>query len=212
MNKLYLSFPKMYQKLYVFLREKILLYKEVERYVPRKGIIYDLGAGYGILSYYIAQKSSERSVIGFDLNKKRVQVANEVFKDQLNVSFSTKDLRNYPDIKKCECIILYDFLHHIPYESQKKIICACTDYLKKDGILIIKEIDSSIRLKLFYTWILDKIVTKGDPLFFSAEKDLNSYIKSLNFKIEKIRIDKGKPYPHYLLVCKKNQKKTNNNI
>jgi uncharacterized protein len=207
MRFIYRRFYSPLSRLYVLIRERILLYKEIEFHTPKEGLIYDLGCGYGLLSYYLGITSEKRKIIGFDFNKTRVNAAKEAFDDMSNITFSTEDLSKSNKLKRCSCIILYDILHHISYNNQKRLLETCKRFLQEEGILIIKEIDNKKKFKLFYTWLLDKIVTKGDKLYFSGKKELVLGLKGMGFSVSSYDIDKYCPYPHYIIVARKDETK-----
>src|SRR5260221_7765305 len=50
---------------------------ELNRLVPRKGVILDLGSGEGILANFLAVNSVKRKMIGIEINKSRVKEANK---------------------------------------------------------------------------------------------------------------------------------------
>ena len=50
-------------------------FEQVEKLVPKKGLVLDLGCGDGFLANYLAISGPERKVIGVDLNKDRIKHA-----------------------------------------------------------------------------------------------------------------------------------------
>src|SRR5438552_3620639 len=63
-------------------------YVEVEKLIPKKGKIVDLGCGEGIFTNFLALSSSKRNIIGIELDKKRIEEANRGLK---NASFKFGD-------------------------------------------------------------------------------------------------------------------------
>lgn len=196
-------YPGLTTKLFVFLRTIILLAEEIEKYIPKKGLVYDIGCGYGLTSLYLALRSRERKIVGIDIDKERINIANNNI-SRPNLSFEIKDLRKSTDIELCDCILMYDLLHHIPYDSQYELLLACKEKLKKNGILLIKEIDNAHKIKLFITYILDKIVTKNAKLYYTSSKKMIDLLKRIGFRVQYKRIVNIYPYPHYLLICRLN--------
>lgn len=159
-NDIVKRYSGFFTKLYVYLRSSILLFENVEKHVPKKGLIYDIGCGYGLISLSLALSSENRKVIGLDLDKGRIDKANASI-SLSNLSFRNKDITKDIDLASCDCILMYDLLHHIPYDAQKKLLSACKSKLNNGGVLVVKDIDIKPRYKLFFTYILDKIMTRS---------------------------------------------------
>src|SRR3989344_4651953 len=101
------------QKLYVKLRWRLCPFEEVEKYVPQKGKILDLGCGYGILANFLILKSKEREVLGIDGSAERIAVANLSIGDRKNIRFFSQDIKDVAP-GSCRGVAMTDFLHHIP--------------------------------------------------------------------------------------------------
>ena len=194
-------YPSLRTKLYVFLRSVVLLVEEVEKYIPREGLIYDIGCGYGLTSLYFALSSAKRKIRGIDIDEKRIDVANDSI-SRHNLCFEVKNLITNRSINPCDCILMYDLLHHIPSDSQYKLLLACKEKLKQKGILLIKEIDNTHKIKLFITYILDMIVTKNPKFYYNSAKEMIHLLKSIGFDVRYKRLYSIWPYPHYLLICR----------
>lgn len=203
-NDIYKIYPTLSSKFYVFIRSRILHFKDIKKELPEYGKIYDIGCGYGILSHFIASISENLKVIGIDLDKKRIDTCSEIFRDIKNLKFLRKDLREDNKISPADIIITYDLLHHIPFESQIELIENCIDNLKPSGKLLIKEIDNSKKFGTFFTWILDMIMTKGEKVYY---RDLREWVEVLEKKGLNITLKEIKsflPFPHFLLIATKN--------
>ena len=194
-------YPGLITKLFIFLRSIILLIEEVEKYIPEEGLIYDIGCGYGLTSLYIALKAKKRKILGIDIDEKKVNVANNNI-SRYSLSFAIKDLRKDKDIEPCNCVLMHDSLHHLPYNTQYELLLVCKGKLKKNGILLIKEIDNAYKVKLFITYVLDKIVTKNAKLYYISSKKLIYLLKDMGFEVQYKKLQSIWPYPHYLLICR----------
>jgi len=187
-------------QVYVFFRSLILTFNAVEKHLPKKGVVVDLGCGYGITSLYFALKEPQRTVIGFDKNQSRITKANECLQVP-NLSFKCQDFNQDTAVSECDAIVLYDFLHHIPFHIQRHVLSQCKRKLKRKGILLIKEIDRTQKFKLFFTYVLDVIVARELRFCYSSASDLKSKLMNLGFDVEFELIKSFWPYPHFLLKC-----------
>lgn len=183
--------------------------REVEELIPVSGTVVDLGCGEGIFSNYIGLASKPRKVIGIEIDKNRIKIADHGIS---NVNFMNADATKI-DLPKSDVIILFQMLHHLStYEAQEDLIEKCIKSLNKEGKILIDEIRVDYTLKYWLTWIADHFLV---PLFF--EKRLYSPIffrtvlawknlfgkKGLNCNII-IPKETGKPFANVIFECKKN--------
>lgn len=195
-------YPLFWPRFYVFLRSIILPISKIESLLPKKGLILDVGCGYGFTSIYFALKNKNRKIIGSEINKKRVLTAQKISTSIPNLSFKTSDLIN-KDKALFDAIIAIDLLHHINL-SKKEILLKDTYLkLKPGGFLILKDIDTKPLLKYLWNYLHDLIMTKFSKLYFLSSSKTKSLLIKNNFKI----IKQGKLfsflYPHVYYVCQK---------
>lgn len=183
-------------QVYDFLRTLMLPLEEIDRSLPSKGKIIDLGCGEGIIAKYIAQNKN-RKVIGVDLNQKRLE--NGKFK---NLKFELADIRNY-NLKNANAVILSDVLHHINFADQNRILKNIANSLKKNATLIVKEIDTGefIRSRLSRFW--DFVFYPREKIYFQDAKELKKKLEGLGFKVSLYRPTRLFPGSTTLFVCKK---------
>ena len=81
LSKIIKLYPSFISRLYTNLRKYILPIQKIEKYIPKKGTVLDVGCGYGLTSIYFALKSKNRKVIGLDLDKKRIIDARKASKN-----------------------------------------------------------------------------------------------------------------------------------
>ena len=200
---LYKYFQGVKARLYVFIRSILLFVETIERWVPTKGLIYDIGCGYGLCSAYFSLKQPSRRIVGVDIDQKRIDTASSAFKELKNISFECRDLVRDKGIGDCDCIVLYDLLHHVDANTKRKILKACKNKVEnRKGIVIIKEIDGAKKGRLLFTYIFDRIMSGNSTLDYTTSKHMMSLLESLGFKIEHVEALRSFWFPHYALVCK----------
>ena len=182
-------------------------YFEVEALVPKKGYIVDIGCGEGIFSNFLALTSSKRKVLGVEIDKKRLAIADRGVK---NVSFTSGDATKFK-FKNTDAVVLFHLLHHLPsYKDQEKTLDFCYQGLKKGGKLIIVEIDVKPTFKYFLSWFTDHFLVPllfenrfYSPIYFRKKAEWTKLLKSYGFAISTHLAEKDKPFSHIIFVCKK---------
>lgn len=179
-----------------FLRQIILPLKIIDSNLPKKGQVLDLGCGEGVIAKYLA-KISTRSVIGVDADPKRLP---NIKKD--NLKFVTADIRKFK-FAKADGVVVSDVLHHMNTSSQKKLLTNVNKNLKKNGVLIIKEIDTRefIRSRLSRLW--DFLLYPKDKIFYWDSNVLKNYLKSSGYHVQVVRASRFFPGSTTVFICRK---------
>lgn len=199
-------YPSLKAKAYVILRSLIFPFSSIERYYPKKGIIYDVGCGFGSYSLSLALSSKKRNVFGLELSKQRVSEARKAAKGVRNLHFEVRDLRKSKKLAVCDCISLIDILHHISYKTQEELIAECFKKLKRKGTLIIKDIGDKPRWKYFYNYFHDRIIMRNKELFFRSPQEICDMCRIAGFKVtvKEAKTWPLNPFPHVIFICEKN--------
>ncbi|QQG43487.1 MAG: class I SAM-dependent methyltransferase [Candidatus Daviesbacteria bacterium] len=188
-------------------RKLALPFAEIEKYVPQRGKILDVGCGHGIFSEMLAQKSPTREVLGIDPAINKIRLAQAHRAGLPNLKFKHAYL---PEINsKFDCIIIIDVLYLLPIKKKVEILTNCKKLLKKNGILILKEVEKTGSLMFFITKLEEIIMVqllkytysdKGNLYFVNTAYYLK-LLRKLGFKKVKSRqIRAIIPYPHMLFV------------
>ena len=176
--------------------------------MAKNGVIIDLGCGDGLITNFIAMMEPKRLIYGIEFNSTRIQEAKRGLK---NAKFKQGNIlkENFPS---ADMILLIHVLHHLSsYEEQSTLIKKCKDKLKKDGKLIIVEIDRRPILKFILTWIVDTIIFSilfekklfNFNIFYRSKDKWKSYLEYSGFKVKTISAHQNKPFSHLILYCKK---------
>lgn len=187
---------------HVILRWQLCPFAEVAKYVPTKGTVIDVGCGYGLLTNLLALTSPERHVIGVDLSLKRIRVAQKTINNRNNIEFWLKDIENLP-LPECAAMVMTDFLHHIPYQQQEKLLISWHQKLTRGGSLLIEEHDSRPWWKYLCSLIADHGLNLGKQIFFRNSTGYKNLLSRIGFQVETRSIDKGLPFADVLYLCRK---------
>lgn len=176
------------ERFYARLRWRLCPFYEIERLIPGKANILDIGCGFGLLSNYMALMSEDRKVLGIDLSEKRIAAAKKTIGRRANIDFIIADVKNL-DIANCDAVVITDFLHHISFKEQERLLENIYSRLKNGGRLILQDVDASRPCRYFFTRALDRALNVGKPLYYRSKKDWQKLLQGVGFNVEVSSID-----------------------
>ncbi len=181
---------------YSQLRPLILPSEAINQALPQVGKIIDLGCGQGLLAKYLASVPT-RNVVGVDLDQKRMRQTK-----RKNLSFIRADIRTF-NLAGANGAVLSDVLHHLSKNDQQLLLKNIAKTLKKDGVLVLKEIDTKefIRSKLSRLW--DFVLYPQDKIYFSSAVHFRKTLEGLGFYVEITRPSRLFPGSTTLFICTK---------
>jgi uncharacterized protein len=178
-----------------YMRVKLRLegnYRFFNDLLPKKGHITDVGCGYGFLSYMLALISEERQITGIDYDEDKIDVARSGISRPANTEFICGDVLNIP-FKPSKAFVIADVLHYMPEEWQRSVILKCTENLEPDGLIIIRDGDSSMEKKHKGTKLTEFFSTKvlgfnktgtDNKLYFTSRETIFDTLKNHKFAVE----------------------------
>ena len=193
-----------WESFYLRTRWRLCPYELVESLIPGKGKILDLGCGYGILANLLSLKSPSRSVVGIDLNDKRVGVAKRSVKNRKNIAFHCTAIENLKTTQY-DAIVMTDVLHHIDETNVKQLLEIATSCLHYNGTLTILEVDRRPLWKFYFTYLIDRLLNPMSALHYRSMQGLIHLLEQFPLSIKKVtRSHKGLPLSDIIYFCKKN--------
>lgn len=164
--------------------------------LPSSGIIYDLGCGEGVVSFYLAQTAPQRQVIGIDIDTKKIRRTRHL----PNLTFIHADLTR-TNLTQASGCLLSDVLHHLPLSTQRQLLFKIGRQLKSGSVCVIKEInqDDLIRSRLSRFW--DWIFYPQDKIYYRQAEDLVKTMKQVGFKVKFTPVMPWFPGSTNLFVC-----------
>ena len=183
-------------------------YAEAERLLPKKGVIIDVGCGEGLFTNFLAISETNRKLIGIDIDKERLK---EAQKGLSNTEYRYGDIKHEETIQ-ADAIVMMHVLHHLTSrEEQNRFILNYSGFLKKNGVLLIGEVEPKFSFKYFITWCTDHFLIPilfekrlYSPIFFRPSKKWKELLENTGFSCNIIPADSGKPFTHVIIQCKKN--------
>lgn len=180
----------------------------LETHFPQEGKIIDLGCGNGLFSNILSLGSSERQIIGLDLDEKKIDVANKTKIRGAQITYQIGNVMD-TDYPRGDVFTLVDVLYLIPYDKHEIILQKCHRSLPPGGTLIIKEMDTKPRWKyvwnLFQETFAVKLIgfTLGERFFFRSQEDYLGILKGIGFSVKPVPMHSGYWYSHIAYICTK---------
>lgn len=181
---------------------------ELERLIPKKGVVVDLGCGDGVFSNFLAVTGKSRRILGIELNHRRVKDGD---RGLTNIKFVQGDVLK-EEIPQADAIVMTHLLHHLPTrDDQERLIFKCYQSLKKNGVLVIAEVGEKPISKLIISYLTDAFLV---PIVFERKlADFNFHyrragswvriLKEMGFDVKVKWISIDKPFSHVIFLAKK---------
>lgn len=144
-------------------------------FLKEDAVVYDLGCGYGYMSYYFGFREPNRTVIGMDYDKEKIAIAQNCFDRPEKIQFKSGDIRTF-ELQSADAIFLTDVIHYLEKEDQFVVLKKCVDALKEDGILFLRDGISDYQERHEKTKLTEKFSTKILG-FNKSENELHFFSK-----------------------------------
>ena len=115
------------------------LFRVVDKAVPARGEILDVGCGYGIVAHWLTLFTPERRAHGVDFDSEKIRVAQVTARANSQVAFEQRDILEWPEFLACDCALLCDVLHYFPRELKAEMLRKIFAALRPGGCLIIRD-------------------------------------------------------------------------
>ena len=177
---------------------------EIGQYLPHDGRVLDLGCGFGLFSLYFAASEEKRTLVGVDLDARRVELArtSAARLGLSNARYAESNVLDYEHDTPLDAIYMLDCLHHLPTDRVAPLLARLRDMLVPGGTLVLKEVEDRPRWKAFFTLVLDRLmVGMSEPVHYWAADELCDLLREIGFEVKRHRMRDVLPYPHILYVC-----------
>jgi len=152
--------------------------------------ILDIGCGYGYLSLYLHYKNENRKITGIDYDEEKIQLAQNCYDKNENISFTFADAKTFP-FKNQDVIFLNDVLHYLSKDNQQIVLDKCVNALNENGIIFIRdgitdltEKHKATKLTEFMSTKIFKFNKKEGQFHFPAIDFVKSFAEKNKFSFE----------------------------
>jgi len=197
-------------RVYNFIRLKTCPFDRIGKFIPQEGNIVDLGCGTALLLNLLRLGLDKRQLFGFDIDKRKIEIARESVKGKEGMKIEAKDITSGDfSLPRAKCVVLVDVLYYLSFFQKKKLLEKLYNVLDTNGLLIIKDINRTFSLKYLWTFLQEFLavkvlgLTSADGLYFTDKKGYFSLLEECKFITNVFDLSKGYLYPHILYVCHK---------
>ena len=178
-----------YVRFYVTARSRLLKLDHYLEFLPHRGLIIDLGCGYGVLANYLSLSLPHIQVLGIDLNGTRVDAARKTVGTRSGVGFSVQDAVTW-DWPRCTGIAMTDFLHHVAPADQEAVLHRAFQSLEIDGVLLISEVDPGARpfYRYWASYLSDRVLYPSSKTYFRSSSTWIDTLSRLGFSVSVVKL------------------------
>lgn len=187
---------------YIYLRLAICPFDRIVDFLPKSSKkVIDIGGGFGLFADYLKFRNPKLSITVSELDESRMSFAKKYMNK--DIKFVTKDA-SIESFKSYDTITMIDLLHHMPTSLQEKLFKNISSQSKKGTFILVKDIEKDYSFKYYWNYFHDKVMTKGDRLYFRTDKSFKKLFKSNGLKLViRKRLKTTAPYPHILYLLEK---------
>ncbi len=175
--------------------------------IPKVGRFYDLGCGYGYMSYLLHWAAPERIITGVDYDAEKIETAAHNYLRDEQINFVHADLVEHA-LEPADGIFIIDMLHYLLPEQQKSLLEKSTAALNPGGKLIVRDGVKELEQRHATTRLTEVLSTKvvsfnktQNELHFISRAFMEEFANRHGLKLE--IIDPGKITSNLVFVMSK---------
>lgn len=180
----------------------------VERYVPKKGFIVDLGCGHGLFACVLREASPTRRVLGIDLDPRKVEVARGAIQDTQWLRFEVGDIvESAPP--KCDAVTIVDVLYLLPFDAQEQVLRNAASALGEGAPLIVKAQERKMDPRYALTYAQEIVTvslgfTRGgrERFYFPSREQALAMFDRAGFVVDVVEMPR-RPYTDVVYLARK---------
>lgn len=194
--------------LFEFIRNLLCPFAEIEKLVPNRGKILDVGCGHGIFSRMIATTGPQRKILGIDPSSKKISLALKA-PNPKNLSFEISYLKDIQQ-KNFQSIVIIDVFYLLPLKEKRQVLKISKKLLASKGKLIIKLEVTKPKWLFWLLRIEERIMvsilkytfSSHSQFYYMDEEEYKKLLLDSGFKIQlEKRLRSWIPYQHPILVA-----------
>jgi 2-polyprenyl-3-methyl-5-hydroxy-6-metoxy-1,4-benzoquinol methylase len=162
-------------------------------YLPEKGRLLDVGCGAGNVSWEVAKRRPDVSILGIDLDPELIRLA-ETFHARPNLKYACLPLEQAPG--HYDCVSFVDVLHHVPHREKPALLAAARERLTPDGAVFIKDVSAGSEDPAYW---MDRWLSGCRELWFLDPEAWAPFLPP-GLSVQVIQRGYRIPFSHYYLL------------
>ena len=174
----------------------------IAKHLPPKGIVVDLGAGYGTVSLRLARLFPDLLFVAVDIDPERLSIARRLGRKLKNLRLVLGDMRRIR-FRNVSVFLLIDSISYLTDPEQEELLAGCHGSLVRGGKLIIKTNDRRPVWQYKFALLEERAIT-GLRMNYPDSRRFKPLLRRLGFELLELRrVYPLYPYPGVLYVCLK---------
>lgn len=183
-------------------------FRAVEAQLPT-GRVLEVGCGHGLFSLLAAVSSHQRSVVGVDVDERKVPHARAAAA-RARERGARCDITVAPPGELPEgpwdAVVVVDVLYLLEPVSQRALLAHCARLLAPGGTLAVKEMDLVPRWKFRWNVTQETLavrvlgITVGSGMSFPSPAEIGGWMADAGLDVDHLPLHKGYPHPHHLVM------------
>ena len=196
-------------RVHVWVRWHSCPFPAIAAELPRSGRILEVGCGHGLMAAFLAMESHARTVRGIDVAPGKVREARTAAERArhrgADLEFTCVQPGELPP-GPWDAIVVVDVLYLLEEAAQRSLLERSAGLLAPGGVLAVKEMSTHPRWKFRWNEVQETLavrlfrITWGGQFTFLPPSAMEGAMRELGLQACSRRLDRGRPYPHHLLV------------
>lgn len=158
----------------------------LDRFVPRRGFVLDLGCGYGLTTHWLDHTTDQRTFLAVDYDEEKIRVARRTAPQHERIQFEVRDILDW-EYPPCDTILLLDVLHYWRPEKQQLLLSKARAALRPGGRLLLRDAARAASREHRRVEWWEKVATRlghnrtREGLHFQTVEELGAMLREAGF-------------------------------
>ena len=185
-------------------------FRAVAAQLPPGGRVLEVGCGHGLFTLHAALSSPGRSVLGIDVDGRKVEHAQAAAARARHERGADCEIRVAPPGEVPEgpwdAVVVVDVLYLLDAGTQRDLVAGCARRLAPGGVLAVKEMASTPSWKARWNLAQETLavrvlgITEGGGLTFVGPSRLEEWMAAEGLEVSHLPLQRGYPHPHHLVL------------
>lgn len=184
-------------------------FRAVASQLPAGGRLLEVGCGHGVFSMLAAVTDHGRTVVGVDVDGRKVPHAREAA-SRARAAGASVDIAVAPPGELPEgpwdAVVVLDVLYLLDADARRDLLAGCAARLAPGGVLAVKEVALTPRWKFRWNVVQEVLavkalgITVGGDMTFVDPLVVGGWMVADGLEVRHRPLHKGYPHPHHLVL------------